>query len=1030
MKSVSATLQNAIRQAYNIYCKPRLTAEWNLNRYAGATADNVAPEATFGYAPEMFPIESIMQPNRPTRGINKARIGQAYTSSYAESPPGARYYISTVDIPYKYWTSPSPTSGSTFPTYTQSWADQFGLIATGTDSLTIARPYVAYSKVMQSNKIVIKIENSWASPASYQVLTRSTVGGAWTSVATNPAMDSLGQIVLYRQSGGTWSTTAPTAGTTAPLTSVAGVMLRVDSMNKTSSFLDVIEISARREEDLTDRLIAADSDMNVGENSVIYPIGTMNGNTANISLSNIDGIFNNEGTSTYAGICEPNVKFTLDYVYTINGTPYVVRDWTMFGGAWQGQLGDTISIECEDFFKYFQELTPAKSYYQNISASEAVWRLCDQVGFVDYDVDVDPSVSQIRIPHFWTDGEQTMSEVLDEIGRATQTAMYFDYNGRLKIKPRTMAYSSTAASVWTLKGAIDPAAPTELPDIVDMSQESEIGTNHVTVSYQATELKRNDYDDPIFETVWEPDGAMALRATPLLNNLTSSDTIVRIAGDQAEIWPYKGYFQIQGEIFEYAGKGYVANGVSRVVTSQDEKERWDSETPAGSRYANHFNGNMYVTQRGFWNSEAKAHSVDAAGYNTAGSGSFSQVKAESCARLTSTTDYFLATRGNPGDTTWRAYGCRVRFNPTGRTTQRAGIAVNMSSGNDGYFIDLQVSKYIDRATQNELRVHDRGTTNYATHGIAVVENRFYDIDVYVSPSNFIIAYINGVKVVEVQGNKTQTGKFGLVTIGSTDASFEYLYAVNRTDRELPDMGTFYDRVRRAYSSTQLDREWIFDWRATSRRERRLTGRAKERWNKMYIDEFGPYLHELRSYDVKFEPSPVMTSKPFLTNDNAAIIEYTGDSFGAQFVITNASRRNAITNGEDALTVDGSGNAVNQIFQILGWVVNQSETETVIAKNDNAISARGKIESDISSQWIQTKDSAQAVADWIKGHWGTGLDTYTATIFGNSLLELTDVVSVYYPDMNMAPATHKFFVTGISQNFDAGLETTVTLRRKL
>ena len=1057
MKSVPATLSNTIRQAHNVYCKPRLVAEWNLNRYASPTAGNIPNESDYGFDVEQFPIESIYEANRPTRGINKARIGESYISDYSEQADAARYYVSSRDDTYKYWTSPVPTSGTTFPLYNQTFATTYEITDAGDGlDLTVVRPFINYAKVMLANKIVIKLENSYSSPSSYQVLAKTSVGGSFSNIGpANPTINTLGEIVMYHQGGGTWSTTIPAAGTSAPLTNIAGLMLRVNSMTVSNSYLNLIEISARREEDLSDRLISIESTADVSEQSLVYPIGTVTTNGANLTISNLDSIFDADNVgSSYYGIIEPNVKFTLSYVYIINGTSYVVQGFELYGGPWAGQKNETVNIVCEDFSRYFQEMKPAPTFYQDMSVSELIWRLCDQVGFVKYSVSKEPNNAQSRIKHFWANGEQNIWEIFDELSRATQTAVYFDAFGVLQIKPRTKAFENTTP-VWTLRGAIDTNnAPSELPDIISLEQSDEVGTNHVTVSYQDTSFPKNEQGFPVMEEIWQPEGSAVLRASPLVNSITSTSTSLVMPPQDAEVWPFSGFIQVEGEIIEYEGKDYVCypDGVATTKTlkSQDEKNDVDGKTPSNRKYQNAYNGRIRIKKRGAWNSEAKSHSVDVSGYTVisilngtrkVGVSGMTHTRQESVATLKAMgktvdpRDYILAVKGNQFDSGYTYYGARIRFNQ-GYPDQRAGIMFNTTNSENGYYVELQTTKSIgtNRSTRGEVMFYSRvgGVDKYlGKESTAIVDGRFVDLDVYyyTSGSNDKVKVsINGKTYFTATisgGNKHAAGgRFGMFIRGKTSASYEYLYAVQKAVAEIPDESTWYDRVRRAFSSTQWDREHVFSWRSTGRRARKNHNRAWRRWNGMFMDEFGPILHEVRQYDVKFDPSPALSSKLFISNDQVFCPEYISSSFGAKFVLVNGSRKNAILNGEDST----AGNASNQVCFVYGQVPTIAENETVVVKNDAQIAARGKVESDITSQWIQSKDTAQAIADWINQHWSSGADQQTVTIFGNPLLDLTDVVDVHFPDRNMDTSSHKYFVIGISHNFEQGLETILSLRR--
>lgn len=1049
MKIVNPAVSTAIRSAYNVQVLPRLTAEWNVNRYApSVVADNIPAEAVEGYDPDMFPIESIISNNRPTKGIAKARINEGRVSDGYETPMGTRYYVASEDDLYKYWTSPHQSSGS-------------GVFANHSDGQPIVRPHVLYGTSQSINKIVIGLENSWTNPLSYQVLIKSTPAAAWNygaPIATNPTINAAGQIVLWHTGGGAWSTTKPAV---APLTSVAGIMLKVSTTNRPSSFISVIEIAGFRVEDLTDRMISVDDTQELGEPSMVYPLGTLTANTGNLSLSNVDGYFDNDNpASPFRGILEPNVTFNLEYIYHVNGTTYPVQAFKMTGGEWSGQKDETVTVELRDGSKYLQEVKPQPTMYLNLNASEIVWRLCDQAGFNDYVIDSDDLEPQPRISVFWTDGEQTLWEVFDELARATQTAIYFDSWNRLQIKSRWAAFKSAKTPDWTLRGQ---TVGNELADIISLEQTDEFSANNITVTYQTTEFSEPNHGFPKMDRVWEPDSTVVLRSSPLFQTLTTTDGFLHIPPQDADIWPYEGLVQVQGELIRYKGKRYTyldgGTNQVRIVNSADEKEKLDNRTVAMNRYQNHFTGALAITERGVWNSERKRHAVEAEGYSVrnmiggtgnSGVGGFrhdrqnSLVTMSSTPKVNSNQDYIIATRGVATDSGFYYYGTRFKFNEPTRTGQKAGLVIHNNGNNeDGYYIELQPTIKTDRAAKNELIFYSRksgtphrfGLENGMGKPLNIIHDTFYDLDVVlevVGGTHNISIMVNGVNAMNVSVTSNQNafgGRFGMFVRSDTSASFEYLYAVAQTEFQRHDNTAFYDRVRGGYSGGQWDREWVYRWRDVGRRKKKITSREQFRWNRMFMDEFGPYVHEVREYDVKFDPKPVLHSRIYMTNDWGAICtSYSSDAFGAKFVLANTSRSNAVLNGEDKINYAGTTTTVNQLLIVYGRALIIRDSETVNVKNENQIRKRGQIDAEVTSNWIQSKEAAEKLARWISNHWGTGADQQMVTVFGNPLFELGDVVTIDYPDRSMAVNTHKYFVVGISNSFDQGLETTLTLRR--
>src|SRR5690348_2848508 len=108
MKAVASAVKNAIRSEHDVVAIPRLTVEWNFNRYVPTiNVDNTPAEQTDGFDIEAFPIESIILPNRPGAGILKARVGEARVadpySKFTGQTRAIRSYLGSVDDTYKYW---------------------------------------------------------------------------------------------------------------------------------------------------------------------------------------------------------------------------------------------------------------------------------------------------------------------------------------------------------------------------------------------------------------------------------------------------------------------------------------------------------------------------------------------------------------------------------------------------------------------------------------------------------------------------------------------------------------------------------------------------------------------------------------------------------------------------------------------------------------------------------------------------------------------------------------------------------------
>lgn len=1063
MKSVPTVLSDAIRQDYVLQARPRLTADWNMNRYKTPTANNILDDEENGYDPDIYPISSIIEPIRPTKGIIKARVGEGAVSNDYNVDSSTRYYIGGPDDIYKYWTSPHQSDGSGF--------------------ISDCEPYVTYARAASVNKIVVKLENTIASPTNYKVQVQYSPGGSWSTVSTNPTIRSDGQVIIYYNGIG-WSSNKPSDLTdTVTIYGIKFVVTRLGPgmdkngyvttdivngwLNGTTgyySFFNLIAIEGHLELDLSDRLISVSDEFDYSDTSQLYPVGTLTSNSGEVTLDNLDGFFDRENqfSSLDSDLLEPNVEFNLEYVYTVQGMEFSVQQFVMYGDAFKGQKDDTVSVSLADFSKYLQDTTPLPAMHENVTAPEAMWRVLDSVGFVNYAAQSDDRVVNHRLPVFYVDGTQSVWEVLDELAQATQSAVYFDSYGMLQIKTRDAAFDSAQNPVWTLRGE---DSNNELADIIQLSQTEEFEPNYITVSYQSAKWSDFSNGNPSMQKVWEPEEeTLVLRASSLQRAMDINDTYIILSQNDVTYWPYSGKVNIDGEIISYDGKQYIyydGDYQAKVVniTSEEEKTNYDLKSSAGRRYQNYFTGALKISERGVWNSETKAHKVDASGYNTrkiSGSGSsshtdngfiFNRGKSTVTLRPVGFKDWhevLFATRGSMYDSPFYYYGAKFKFNKgSGFSTQIAGLVINNSgSKEDGYFVEFRPTGKIDaksRLGRNEVLLYSQKSGQHYRIGgdkgaaINVAEDVEYEVDIYIKDSGYVSLWVNGRRVlagsVPAKWQVGMNGRFGMFAKGKTSAEFEYIYAIAKPGDSPADDFSFLDAIYGGYRGGLWDREWVYGWHSLSRRKRKKSGRERARWNQRFFDDFGPYVHEIREFDIKFDPMPVLQSYVYLSNDwDAICTEYSGNPFGARFVLANAGRENAVINGEDSLQFDSTSRTTKQVLTVFGRALVMSETATEVAQNDNAIQKRGKIESELTSKWIQSESMAKDLANWISSHWGSGCDEQSVEIFGNPLIELGDVVSISYERKHMSPVTHKYFVTGISTSFETGLSTTLTLRR--
>ncbi|QIN94030.1 minor tail protein [Streptomyces phage Wakanda] len=1061
MLSGSTQLKNALQQGMALRSKPRVIAEWNHNRYTPIqTVDNFAyAEETYGYDLDMFPIESITEPLRPTAGLLKGRAGEgAVVQGYSDTPNVIRTYTASPDAKYKYWTSPEQSTTTPYS------AGGYQIPAT-------VQPHVLYSQTALTNKLYICIENSWANPKIWDIQI-TTDGTNWTTVASDLVPNSKGQVILYRQANGTWSTTVYRDNPVY----IRGIRLVVKSMARIHSWFNLIEIGARLEKDLSDYLMDYSVKHDMGEADQITPIGIASSNTGSITLSNIDGIFNYDNEdSPYYGLIDANVKFIIDIgmdVSTWGGSGYeYIRQATMYSEAWGGGE-EAVSINLKDASKFLQEMSPLPELMENISIGMAVWRMLDSVGFIDYAYTRDAEVASNRLSYFWTNEEQTVWNHIQDICRTTQSAVWFNEYGILQIKTRDSAFNRSAPVAWTLDYEKNGE---KQPDIVDLEVGSTFEANKVTVKYTTTKLAEDEQGRPISEIVWQPEGDVVLRSSSLTTNMTATDTRFWIDKKDIAVWPYEGIVNIRGELIKYKGKGYRyypkggsytgdidKDTIFKVIYSLDEKRQIDNElSNSYHSWRNYFTGYMRVEERGWDESVPRAHDAvpdiwkhngayigATGGTQKLWNGGLIHMPADGIMRMQTTgkkgvngDTWYTARRGGVDNEPPKFIGTRVRFPSTPHGAHYvAGIWMWGDGGsNDMYGIEITTTKEADkyRKYKNEISIVRRTGGKLTRIGkgavFAVTTNKWYDIDVAMTSANFTVM-VNGTLVLRVSDSNSQqlpsTGRCGLYLRGQSVADFEYFYSLadgGIQDNDFDD-SSYLDIIRGGYFSSQYYKDCVYKTRWFKKRRGRKSYWQKMWYNQRYFDEFGMSVHEVRPYEITFEKAPVLYSSLYVSNtDQVVVDEYFNDPFKAKFIIANAYPTNAIVNGEDTLTY-GKDNPVTHKMVVTGRTVQRAEPKDYVVEDKQAIRARGEITLDFQSDWIQSESAAKALGDWIVKNWAEPTDEVEVNIFGNPLLQVGDIVAVNYPPKHMVATTHKYWVLSVTQQWDNGPTTSLTLRR--
>lgn len=534
---------------------------------------------------------------------------------------------------------------------------------------------------------------------------------------------------------------------------------------------------------------------------------------------------------------------------------------------------------------------------------------------------------------------------------------------------------------------------------------------------------------------------------------------------------------------------------SKFVKSQEEADKLTAAAPANKRHLCTLSGSLKITERGAYNTGRQAHlsrpksewtarAKGAGGTETARTGGFRHDKVnhrasvEGFPNTTSSDNLRIVTHGSTLDQGYKWIGTRMRLNAGGWVDRTAGIVFNNETFTGGYYLEFMPSAKVSAKKDANYR-QEVVLWSYKNNGertklggqkiivtksekakgkeakktikvnvgsaAAIGTDIWFDVDVRINTTGTnagqaITVFVNGKAVLDTSIGPANewfhpwVGRFGMFARGHSKAIYEYIYATSREfdASSTTDEESFVDRIRGGYAG-QLSSIWQYDTKTIRKKIKKRWTKITQRYNQIFFEEFGAIAHEIREFDVKFNNNdtggktdmPVLESKILNTNDtNAAVCWYTGSPGGANFAIANTSRTAAVLNGE-------IGDVTHSLL-IYGRPVIQKDTVTITKEDLPAIRKRGVIQTDYTSKWIQNDAEAQALATWLTTSWSLSDTILNVEVFGNPLLELTDVVDVQYRDIIAKtddPVNGwKYYVVGINTSFDNGLKTTLTLKR--
>lgn len=656
MQTLDSQLVTALAQDHEILGVPVVIAEWNFNRLVKTTVKNISDpdNKLWAYTDSYFPPSSLTEGFRPDAGMIYAFTDKAFPINDAQlGTGGKRYYYCNKDASYKYWISPTPSQNSYDILLFGLTADEY--------AIENSNLLVEYDGWVKTNKLKV-VFNGDVRPNVWRISVFDKILNDWVLVSTSPTINDITGRCEIWYDGSAWLQTQQTD--ISEYVEISKIRVEFDSLTTPEDRLEIIEIAAMREVDISGRVQRYTIDSSMDEIDYIHPIGQMNSSDGSILLDNRDLILDMaDSEKDFYGLmdgwCEYRtyVKFNMTKYAT---SDKLVRTGTMYSNGWTGSNPYEFEISLFDIVKIIQGIKCPPLLVENKTIARIMSMVLDLVGIDKYEFnfqDFDPT-EQIR--YFWTDGDETVYQVLSRICESFQCVMFVDEFGKLQLITRNQLVNSVDSHNFVLSSEPDGLV---LPNIISLQKKYDISINDVEIKYKRREanIDATDITGKILTSkVWDTSDPVVVRAAPLMRNLSATAIPVEVVGndipadlfipvDEVATWPYSSSVNIDGEIFKYEGKGYAVINyqtgfwTEHLVLNDEEKRKWDKYTydsytplggppggssgqPVSSNWAgsdfiiqNRFTGRLRTLERGLEGSKktlhGKGNKLDWAAYN-------------------------------------------------------------------------------------------------------------------------------------------------------------------------------------------------------------------------------------------------------------------------------------------------------------------------------------------------------------------------------------------------------------------------------
>lgn len=1091
MITVSDATKDLLKKGYSISTSAGAVMEYNLNSMVEYVKPTTIPEnivhAYSNAFKKLFPIDTIYKPFRPLAPGIKYLIN---TTNNTDTPVNSfepprdislgtkpRLYYPGPDMVYKYWLAPKNTNINLSLEY---FSDEAKTIA----------------KLVPANKIIARFETSHDTPTSW------TISGVkqdnTTITASGTFINSSGEATIY-YNGTTWlamtsDTQTPTYTTTQYLKKIS--LTAVNS--NTGKLIGVIEFSPRWvlpiDSDIVSFMINKETSADDGS---IVPVGIITANYLSMSLM--------KPHTTSRSIVEYNVKNPIDNtkIYLFKNTiikPHVnigdgtssqkTVQGTFYVNSWSiSEFGDA-SVEATDAAKILQDTLCPQLLVQDSPITAIIKRVLDSIGFSNYKINVkrtndvidDDSIPSLS--YWWSDGDKTVWDVLQELCRDIQMNAFVDENNVLNFYSRNLIYDKSATPSWTFTSEEIKTGQTVTyaPNIIKLSSREIFSANQVRVRYASAFVAANSTSS---SPLWTSEDSF-LGAGSLATDINDDSTIFQLnpntissARPDKVLDAFSGYVMINGEIIEYDGLWYqyvpAASSVPIPVLIKSQSDIWKYEALKKPGYKNFYpTGEYNIKKRGALSTSKATHKKTLGDYVN-GAGETDSDKFNKYNITLATPDVAKLVPG-VGSVTSPA-------RTSGSTSSKSFLMVSNLDKDKKTFdivvkpfnsIDTSVS-YMSCGTRMFFDSQDVSPEQVGGIGFCLDSTGKNGYYILIRTTAFaglqkdimIVKVLNNKLTVLKDSQQTSTKTMSGIYAGSS-------YSVDvLVKKESVSGGTFKNTITafiNGYKITAVDSgsDSVNDYIPPTSITKNIglhCGQGIAYFELVYAKSIDEPTYKTKNSSKAYEYNGLyaddtlsMLYGDLIYNNGKDVADQSGSLY--EFGTIGREIRKVKESYQDRPAVPIQVRTANnkfvtvldqrlQPFSAEAYLLNNTSTSVVLHDNNytslyilgNKIQRSGAIDYDtdqstdsenkesvvFDSSWIQSEEDAKALAEWIKSNSLNKGKFIDMTVFGNPILSAGDIVTINYPILGMTETSDKYIITRCSLEYSEGVTTTVSCR---